>query len=270
MLALNLLREALPYRKGAFSEGLTAAGFKVVASIPNPKPQDVLLVWNRYTSFDAEAKRFERAKATVIVAENGFLREGLQGKWFALALNHHAGAGTWNIGGPERWDSFGITLQPWRTDGKELIIFGQRGIGENGIAAPRGWAESVQRQLRGRIRPHPGNEPAKIPLENDLKNAFAAATWSSAAALYALIEGIPLICASSRWIGAQAGIPMSTWLARSGPSQRPTGPNLAVSDGLNRSDADRLAVFRKLAWAQWEIKTISSGEAFRWLLKEMV
>lgn len=266
MRALNLLRDALVYRKDVFSAGLRAAGYKIVSQLHDPRPDDLLLIWNRYTHFDAEARRFERANATVVVAENGFVREGIVGKWFALARNHHSGAGHWNTAGPERWDSLSVRLHPWRTDGNELVLLGQRGIGEDGIAAPRGWAESLQKTLGGRVRHHPGNEAAKIPLEEDLKNAFAVVTWSSAAALYALIWGIPVIAAWDRWIGAGACLPLSAWVGTVGSQKRAGGPILAVPDVLKRSDADRLAMFRRLAWAMWELREIQSGAAFRHLL----
>lgn len=241
--ALCLIRPQLVYRRESFCDGLKAAGYKLVHAITDPEPDDVLVIWNRYGEFDATAKRFEKRGAAVVVAENGYLRQS--GKWFALAKSHHSGAGEWPVGGPERWDGFGIELQPWR-EGSELVILGQRGIGEPGIAAPRGWAEATQRRLGGRVRPHPGAHEPAVSLEHDLRKASAVATWHSAAALQALIMGVPVFCGFPRWIGMSAVTPLSEY--------------------PNRRTVDRLAMFRRLAWAQWRLEEIRSGEAFRWLL----
>ncbi len=185
------------------------------------------------------------------MCENGYLGKGWLGDtWFAMALNHHCGAGYWREGGPERWDGLNITMDPFRWGGKELVILGQRGIGENGIAAPHYWAESVQQKLGARIRPHPGNDPPRISLEDDLRDASGVATWSSGAALKALLLGVPVWYMFPKWIGA----PAAEFLGGFSKVQ------------ANRKDKDRLAMFRRLIWAQWRIEEIASGEAFRWLL----
>lgn len=244
-----MLRDALVYRKASFTAGLRVAGYKVVDRIVDPDPEDLLLVWNRYSHYDVEARRFEHARATVLVTENAHLRDGLEGRWFSLAKNHHSGAGTWNVGGSERWDDLGVQLHPWREAGKEILILGQRGIGEPGIAAPRGWAEGIKQKIGGRIRSHPGNSDALVPLEHDLRHARCCVTWHSAAALTALIHGIPCFYAFPKWIGAQAALPLSAY---------PCEPKC--------DDQDRLRMFQRLIWSQWELSEIEDGSAFRQLL----
>lgn len=271
--ALCLLRTQSVYRRDSFCSGLKAAGLDLCSSISNPGPGDVLLIWNRYGHYDAEASNYERRGATVVIAENGYVRDGIAGKWFALAKSHHAGAGEWYVGSPERFVKWNLPLTPYRHEGKELVILGQRGIGEPGIAAPRGWAESVQKVVGGRIRQHPGIVPSVKPLAEDLKRAYAVATWSSAAALSAMALGVPVICAFPRWIGASACLPLSTYTdavldqkrqqqCRSGVASEEN----TLSRLLNRNESDRLEVFRRVAWAQWDLGEIQSGEAFRYLL----
>lgn len=253
MRALCLLRDGQAYRREFFCEGLAKVGYKLKSSLPDPQPEDVLCIWNRYAQYDGEARRFERAGARVVVAENGYMRSNKTLGAFALAQNHHSGAGTWRVGGKERWASLGIPLAPWREDGDEVIILGQRGIGEPGIAAPRGWAEQTRANLRtGRIREHPGRggKSASIPLVDDLKNARVVVTWHSAAALEALALGIPVVTAFPGWIGAKA----STLFSEYGKTP------------LKRCDSARLAMFERLAWAQWGLGEIKSGKAFAWLL----
>lgn len=249
MRALNLLREQLHYRRDAFDEGLRAVGFEVVKALPRPAPDDLLVIWNRYGGYDEIARYFEQFGARVVVAENGYLGKAWRGgDWYALALNHHSGAGKWPDGGPERWAQHGTELARWRDGAGEILVLGQRGIGEAGIASPTGWAEAVQRQYGGRIRPHPGkNEPA-VSLEADLADARAVLTWHSGAALLALLAGVPVFYAFPRWIGAEAARPL--WEFEAGPRQ-----------------GDRLAMFQRLAWAQWQLDEIRSGEAFDHLLR---
>lgn len=247
--ALCLLREDLHYRREAFCAGLRAAGHDVVTHLHDPHTGDVLAIWNRYGRFHAEACRFERAGATVLVAENGYLGKHWRGgEWFSMAVGHHGGAGRWRYGGPERWDGRGIDLAPWRQSGRETVILGQRSIGEPGLASPHGWERNALCRLPAgpvRVRPHPGVSSSNDLLE-DLRDAQAVVTWSSGAALKALAAGIPVWRDSPWWIGAAAGVP--------------------IGEPLMRDDDARLGMFRRMAWCTWEIDEIRSGEAFRWLV----
>ena len=92
------------------------------------------------------------------------------------------------------------------------------------------------RVQRGRLRPHPGKLLGK-PLEDDLAGAGKVVTWGSGAAVKALLMGIPVESHMPRWVAEQ-----------------------------DNTEAGRLAMFRRLAWAQWTIDEIASGEPFRRLL----
>lgn len=250
MRALNTLSDGPNYRKEFFTAGLRAAGADVVASLQDPRPGDVLLVWNRHGSKNALAQHFERAGAKVLVCENGYLGKVWQGKkWFALALGHHAGAGEWNPGGPERWDSWGAEMEPWRDGGTETIVLAQRGIGEPGIASPEHWAERTRNRVGGRIRVHPGANQPTVTLQDDLKNASCVVTWHSGAALLALLMGVPVFYGFPQWIGAGAGRPIEEF-----------------ERGPRCDDAARLAMFQRLAWAQWTDEEVRNGDPFKHLL----
>lgn len=235
------------YRKPVFVAGLRAAGYEVESRVAKPGPGDILVIWNRTASRELEAQRFEYAGASVLVCENGYLGKEWRGrKWFAMAWGHHVGAGKWPDGGAERWDSWGVELAPWHNGGRETVILAQRGIGEPGVASPPNWAQDLQRRIGGRIRQHPGAEAPAVPLVDDLKDAASVVTFHSAAALKALILGVPVWYAFDRWIGARAARP----LAEFGGEPK-------------RDDAERLAMFRRLAWAMWNVEEVASGEPFR-------
>lgn len=245
------IRDAVHYRRDAFVAGLERCGFRVQKGAPNGggNKGDILVLWNRYGGNHRVATIFEQQGRPVLVAENGYLGEQLGGKTvMAMSRGHHNGAGKWPDGGPERWDALGFELQPWRTDGTETVILPQRGIGPPGVAMPLRWAAEVAKL--GRIRRHPGTNKAAIPLEQDLAKAKQVIVWGSGAGIKALAWGIPVFYAFPQWIG--------------GPAARP----LAKMDrGPLRDHAARLATFRRLAWAQWTLDEVTSGEAFKRLLE---
>jgi hypothetical protein len=239
---LNLLRAGLHYRRQCFDQGLQAAGFKLVSTLTDPRPGDLLVIWNRYGGYHEHAQIFERAGASVLVVENGLLSKTWRGgEWFSLSLGHCGGAGEFKPAGPERLDSWGVPMAPWREGGRETVILGQRGIGEPGVASPTNWAEGVQRRIGGRIRQHPGKGEGK-PLADDLVNAREVITWHSAAALQALMLGVPVWYDCPTWIGAGAARPLSQW------------PGQPKAD-----DAARLEMFRRLAWCNWTLDEIKTG-----------
>lgn len=248
--AVNLIRSSLHYRREAFTSGLLACGYRLVETIKAPTPEDVLLIWNRYSGFAEMADFWESRGARVIVAENGYLGKHWRGgEWFSLALGHHCGSGYWVDQGPSRWDGWSVDLAAWKY-GEGNLILAQRGIGERGIASPMNWAESAVRRYGGRIRPHPGKTPPKVTLEEDLGGVDAVLTWNSAAALRALLLGYPVWFDDATWIGGLAARPLKDW-----PGE------------AKRSDVDRLQMFRRLAWSVWNLQEVQSGEAFSSILR---
>ena len=231
------LRLTVPERVEAFARGLRLNGYKVIpGTTMTPGPQDILVTWNRIGIGASAARAFEAAGRPVLVAENASWGNDFAGKrWYHIARNRHNTAGRFDDFGPERWDTLGIELAPWRTQG-ETVILAQRGIGAAPTAMPRSWPQEAQARYGGRIRQHPGTRPAKA-LRDDLGYCGQVVTWGSGAALQALLWGIPVASEMPDWIGAQ-----------------------------DNTDAGRLAMFRRLAWAQWTLEEISDGLPFRSLL----
>jgi hypothetical protein len=200
----------------------------------SPAPGDLLVTWNRIGAADHTANIFHAAGCPVIVAENASWGNEFAGdRWYHLALHYHNNEGCFPIGDDARWDSLGVALAPWRTEGETVILM-QRGIGPPCTAQPAGWHPGVS----GRVRGHPGQRTDRVPLEVDLAHAGRVITWGSGAAIKALIWGIPVESHFPAWIGRQ-----------------------------DNTDAGRLAMFRRLAWAQWRHAEIARGDPFRWLLQ---
>lgn len=264
--ALNLLRSELHERKEAFSEGLRQAGFEVVGSINKPERGDALLTWNVLGRDRRQVDRFRSTGAWHFVAENGYLghsynernkpfaKDGEQ--LHAISLQHHNGAGRICSGHVHRWKHQGIEVREWRKEGNHVLILGQRGIGEPGIAMPRDWPNRVLSKLRGLanrevwVRAHPGRSKEELPsLEEDLSSAWCVVTWSSNAALRAMCMGVPVLCDFPKWIG------------------RPGSLELAEVNSPMCCDEARERVLERVSWGQWTRKEIAMGEPFRRLME---
>lgn len=197
-----------------------------------PGNKDILVTWNRIGQGHVAAERFEALGRPVLVTENASWGNEFAGDhWYTMVLGMHNTSGRFPVGSTDRWRELCVELGPWRVEG-ETVVLPQRGIGPVGTAMPRDWT----RQQRGRVRAHPGRTVGKS-LQEDLSSARKVVTWGSGAAIKALMWGIEVESHMPGWIGEQ--------------------------DNTNEG---RLAMFHRLAWAQWRLSEIKSGEAFEWLL----
>lgn len=228
------LRHPVAERTNAFVEGLESLGYEVaLGTTRNPGPQDAMISWNRIRDAVAAAAEFEAADRPVLITENSLWGNSFAGDtWLTMSRGFHNMAGTFPIGGPERWDSLEIELSPFRKSG-ETVVLPQRGIGPAEVRMPSDWP----RLQKGRVRPHPGKLLGKT-LEEDLFTAGKVVTWGSGAAVKALMMGIPVESHMPGWVAEQ-----------------------------DNTEEGRLEMFRRLAWCQFRISEIRSGWAFRWLLQ---
>lgn len=246
------MRATKAYRREEFGAGLARHGFEISDRHKRePDPGDVLVLWNRIRSMDPIANRYQLAGARVIIAENGYLPMGNR-KSFALALDHHNGAGRWAIGDGAR---FPIECRPWRESGRHLLVLAQRGIGEIGVAQPHTWVRRTMERIASitqrpvRFRRHPG--PRNVALDPDLRDCHAALTWASGAGIKAIVAGVPVFHGLPAWIGAPAALPIGR-----------------LADRIERPFVgDRRQMLDRLSWAQWAEDEITSGEAFAGLLE---
>lgn len=269
MIAYNLTRSDICYRHSSFTAGLEACGYEVRTRMPEGAPGRVLLTWNRYGEYHRLACEFEAKGGRVLVAENGYIGPGGISPhsmnprcWYALGRGAHNDDTAIPEGGPERWAALGVDLKPWRTDGDHILVCPNRSFGIPERMMPSDWANDVVRRLRKvttreiRVRPHPGNGPAKKPLAEDLAGAWACVIWSSSAGVHALVAGVPVICEAPFWIGGNAKYGGGAkYIEEMDPPCR-------------CADLTRLTAMQRLAWGQWHIDEIASGEAFRAVLAD--
>jgi len=264
--AYSLIRQAPHYRREAFASGLKAVGYEVIHDAPtHGAPGDLLLTWNRYGYQHEVATRFERGGGRVLVAENGYLGVGgtipkfdvhpggpKPEHYYSLAWGWNNGRGQWPNGGPERFAALGVKLKDWRRAGEHVLVCPNRSFGVGEQIMPVDWADTAAAQIRKLtarpvvVRRHPGNSAPKRPLAADLQNAWVVFIWSSGAGIHALIEGIPVFCMAPFWILKSA--------ASAGYVEKPLHP-------------EREPAFERMAWSQWSLREIESGEPFHNLLR---
>lgn len=243
------------YQRGAFEEGLRSVGFEVVPRpIAAPSPGDLLVLWNRFSRDEQEARAYESAGASVLIAENAWLGpEDKDKHHFAICRNHHNGAGTWHIGDEAR--PLDVRITPWRKSGTHILVLSQRGLGEVGVAQPPRWKETIEARLKHmtdrpiQFRPHPGIRPHPPGYtEVGLDDCWAAIVWASGAGIKAICAGVPVFYEFRQWIGA----PAAKW---------------GFSDIENPYLGERDTMLRNVSWAQWTAEEIARGEPFKWLLR---
>jgi len=115
--------------------------------------------------------------------------------FYRITRNAYQHDGTGDAG-PERFAAFGREVQPWRASGGHVLVCPNSNIhfalhGEDGDL----WLKQVIATLRTvtdrpvRVRWKRGN---RVRIIEDLKDAWAVVVYSSAAALDALIAGVPV------------------------------------------------------------------------------
>lgn len=265
LCAYNLTRRDICYRHDAFTAGLRAVGFEVRSGTPQGRPGDVLLIWNRYSTYHELATKFEASGGTVLVAENGYLGPGGISphsldprQWYALGRGAHNDEKAIPKGGSERWAALGVDLKPWRADGEHILVCPNRSFGTPGRIMPPNWANETCARLRKltrreiRLRPHPGNNAPKKPLAEDLAGAWACVIWQSSAGVHALVAGVPVICLSPAWI-----------CKRAADAHLECVEKVDDRGGLQT----REQALQRLAWGQWHLSEIEDGTAFDHLLQ---
>jgi hypothetical protein len=236
--AVLRIRKEPYYRRAAFEQGLKRVGFTLTEQASPTSAEDWLVIWNRQGAHEIEADAWEAKGGTVIVAENGYLQK-VDKTHYAISVHGHNGSGWFPVDQTEdRFSRLGFELKPWRGREGIVLICGQRGIGSRRMKSPPGWAEkqlAFWKHVKGttaRIRPHPGNFAPKVPLALDLRGVACCSIWSSAAGVFALIEGVPVVHHAPHWVCAGA------------------------------SESNRVEVLNRMAHGQWHHEEIATGEPF--------
>jgi hypothetical protein len=256
----------------AFYEGCPVE--KKARSVTDYQPSDVAVIFGVYKSKvprsfpRGEVFRQQRSKnLDVIVLETGYINRG-------DGDTHHYAAGFNGLNGradfrnrgmpDDRVKKLGVTLKPWRRDGKHILLCGQVPWDASVEMCKDypGWLRHIARQTsfhtkreirfrphpKGNIGPIPGTTYSTVPIEEDFKDCWALVTYNSNSAVEAVIEGIPSITFDA---GAMAKEVTWRWLQE---IESPYMP--AREQWLN-----------DLAYTQWTLEELKSGEAWAHLFR---
>jgi hypothetical protein len=154
---------------------------------------------------------------------------------------------------PDRFAAFNRPIQPWRTTGAHVLVCPNSDVycRLHGFAVAS-WLADVTRTLRA----HTDRELRvrwkhdETPIAADLANAWAVVAYSSAAALDALIAGVPVFTLAPFAATVRMG------LSDLSKIESPVYPD------------DREPFLWSLAYQQWTIHEIYEGVAWRDLQRE--
>lgn len=225
----------------AIKAGMERHGLTVeFAPFDEPQPCDVAVIWG---------VRHPRVMATgvpCLVMERGYLPDRMA--YTSVGWGGLNGRATFPVApNGDRWEAhWGDRMSPWRVGGEYVLIAGQ----VPGDQSLRGmdigaWIDTKRRELLGRghkvkVRPHPMAEKPDRSLEDDLAEASLVVTFNSNTAVDAVLAGVPAVTFDE---GSMA------WPVTSHSLDEVVRP-------------DREAWAHNLAWCQWTMDEIASGEAW--------
>ncbi len=174
--------------------------------------------------------------------------------YFRVTKNalQHSGKGESNC---ERFVQLGIPIVPRRYGGKHLVVCPQSDSFMQTVVGYKGdWGADTMKTLRGltareiHYRSWSGNKgKLAATLHDDLKDAYALVTWSSAAAITAILNGIPAFCSYQCAAAPVSAGPLQTHLP---------APHFAAASVVRNWAG-------VLADNQWTLDEIRAGVAWR-------
>jgi hypothetical protein len=211
-------------------------------------------------------REFREHGTPLLIIDYGYLKRGTlmyskvdEGRYYSLSLNGLNGRSDRlpSPMPPARWNSLKVPLQPWRTDGKYILVCGQKA---NDVAIgnlnPIHWAKSTIDKIQSltsrpvMFRPHPEDPTQKRPIgvphaehktfNEALQEAYCVVAYNSNSLVEATVAGVPTFT-----------------LGEGSMVQGVTNTNLALIDNPNLPDREQWAY--DLAWRQYTIGEIRDG-----------
>ncbi len=225
--------------------GLQRCGYSV-ADINHDEIADLLVVWSPWNRSHRQMlqDRYRTKGKPVIVVENGWLSPIHSKPFYQVALDGWNGTGHFVAGDGKRWKGWAMPVDPWAAKPGYALVCGQRGHPFDDRSCLPDWHLSLDLQKYGDPPVLRRPRAATRPLEADLAGASVCHVWTSNAASWAILAGVPVI---------------------------QHGPNLMVSALASRPGeplyrGDRLPELERLAWSQWDSSELATGAPFSKLL----
>jgi hypothetical protein len=259
----------------AFLHGLQHLGVKVCADDLN---SDGVILWSQLWAGrmrpNQEIYQHYMAKhAAVIVIDVG-----------CIARNH-----TWRISlwgnarlagqghDPARREKLGISLVPWRSQGRHIVIALQRPDSNQwqGMPDPDAWLTHTVQHIRSvsdrpiQVRPHPRHaidcnikdvtieQPNRVPgtyddydFDRAMHDAWAVVNWNSTPGIISALRGVPVFVGAASLAAAVGNV------------------DLGLIENPEMPDREQWA--NDLAWTEWTIDEIHSGQPQRLILDHIL
>jgi hypothetical protein len=230
----------------ALAEGLRRHGIRVVTGRRWPARTRTVACWGWRLG-----SRFRRMGHEVLVMERGYL--GDRFKWASLGWNGLNGRAKFpSVDDPSRFQRhFAHLMKPWRSGGDYALLIGQvpRDVSIRGVNMNVWYADTAGAMgMPVRFRPHPfaragqtvpGTTLSQGSLQEALDGAAVTLTYNSNTGVDSVMAGVPVTVADH---GSMA------W---------PVAGRLGE---IVRPDREQWA--SRLAWCQWTLDEIRSGEAW--------
>lgn len=257
----------------AMAQGGQALGHRVSARNAGAyqsqeyEPCDAAAVFSLHGPGQAILTDYRQRGTPLVVVDYGYVRRGTPhegrthpGKFYYSVglngLNGHADFKNHLMPG-DRWQALGVELKPWKTDGKYIVVCGQKNQDiAIGNQIPRVWAQRTIRAIQAIttrpviFRPHPLDPAQKRPigvphsehstLAEALSEAWACVAYNSNSLVEALIQGVPAFALGP---GSMVDGVCNTDLSQLADPVRP----------------DRQQWAHSLAYAQWTINEMREG-----------
>jgi hypothetical protein len=255
----------------AFLHGLQHLGVEICA---NDLDSDGVILWSQLWAGRMQPNReiyqhYMVKHGAVIVIDVG-----------AIARNH-----TWRISlwgnarlagqghDPARREKLGMRLAPWRSQGRHIVIAMQRPDSNQwqGMPDPDVWLAHTVERIRSvsdrpiRVRPHPRysttwtsqdvtiEQPLRISgtyddydFDRSIHDAWAVINWNSTPGIISALRGVPIFVGAASLAAAVGNVDL-------GQIDNPAMP-------------DREQWCNDLAWTEWTLDEIHSGQPQRLIL----
>ena len=258
----------------AMAEGITALGHtvqhrngQVYREGEENEPCDAGALFSLHGTGAGVLRDFKKNGIPLVVVDYGYVRRGTPhegrshpGKYYFSVglngLNGHADFKNHLMPG-DRWEALGVPLKPWKTDGKYIILCGQKTHDAAiGNIVPRVWAQQVIKQIQEItnrpviFRPHPMDPSQKrqigVPhdehhsLEEALRDAYCVVSYNSNSLVESIVNGVPAFAL--------------------GPGSMVEGVcNKDLSQIENPQRLDRQQWAYNLSYTQWSIDEMRQG-----------
>ena len=180
----------------AFAQGVIACGgtAKVCDTIPERLEAGAAMFYGVRPQVAHLWEQAKRENRDYYYADNSYF-DSCRERYFRISRNCIQHAGMQRFSDGARMSALGIVIKPWRSGGEYALVCAQSSEFMDVVAQDHLWLDRTLEKLRRSGEPYVlRTKGLNRPFSFDLENASRVITWSSAAAVMALLNGVPVEC----------------------------------------------------------------------------